>query len=203
MHTINNKHIRGISMIEVVIFIAIIAIAFTGVMVLFVNANRYSADPLIKIKTIELGQSLLEEIMLKAFDDKTPVGGGCVQQASSRCTAGPTASTSLQADEASRSLYDDVDDFHNLAYCGSGASSADPSCTGACSALLNSAGGDISANYAGFAVCIRVNYAGNELNAVAPGTGTTVLANDAKRIDVIITDPAKSSMTFSAYRLNF
>lgn len=193
----------GVSIIEMVIFIAIIAIAFTGVMVLFVNANRYSADPLIKIKTVELGQSLLEEIMLKAFDDNTPVGGGCVQQASSRCASGPPASASLQADEASRGLYDDVDDYHNLAYCGQGATSADPTCTNACATLLNSAGGDISTNYAGFAVCIRVSYAGNELNAVAPGTGTTVLTNDAKRIDVIITDPASSSMTFSAYRLNF
>jgi len=30
-----------------------------------------------------------------------------------------------------------------------------------------------------------------------------VSANDAKRIDVIISDPASSNFTFSAYRLNF
>ena len=41
------------------------------------------------------------------------------------------------------------------------------------------------------------------MNSVTPGTGTTVLSNDAKRIDVIVTDQLKSRMVFSAYRANF
>ena len=48
-----------------------------------------------------------------------------------------------------------------------------------------------------------VSFAGNEMNSVTPGTGTTVLSNDAKRIDVIVTDQLKSRMVFSAYRANF
>ncbi len=204
MRIIKNKRTHGVTLIEMVIFIAIIAVAFTGIMVVFINTGKYSADPLIKIRTIELGQSFLEEILLKKYDDNAPVDGGCVQYASNtRCTSGVTPTASLQAEEANRGLYDDVDDYHNLEYCGAGTTAGDASCSGSCSTLVNESNIDISNEYSGYTVCIQVSFAGSELNSVSPGTSTSVLANDAKRVDVIITDPLNSSMTFTTYKLNF
>lgn len=201
MHII--KQHSGFTLVEMVIFIAIVGIALTGVMVVFINASRYSADPMVKIRTIELAQSFLEEILLKAYDDSTPVGGGCVQLASSRCSSGPAGTTTLQADSGeTRVNYNDVDDYHNQAYCGTNGT-ANNACTATCQTLTNETGTSIANEYSGYGVCVRVSFAGTELNNVAPGTGTTVLGNDAKRIDVIITDPLGSAMTFSAYRLNF
>ncbi len=205
MRTINSSvfHSHGVTLIEMIIFIVIITIAFTGIIMVFINTGRYSADPLIKIRSIELGQSFLEEILLKKYDENTPVSGGCVDFASSRCSSGISGQTTLQADGEIRGTFDDVDDYHNLEYCGDNVTAGDASCTGSCSSLVNESGNDISAEYAGYSVCIQVSFAGNELNNVVPGTATTVLANDAKRIDVIITDPLNSSMTFSTYKLNF
>lgn len=202
---------KGISLIELVIFIVILSVALTGITLIYINTTRYSADPMIRIRSIELAQSTLEEILLKAYDHNTPVGGGCVEfAANSRCPAGAppnpaaTETLGLIAEEgiANRPLFNDVDDYENLAYCGTGGV-ADTACTNACNSLIDQAGNNIANEYSGYAICIRVNFAGNNLNTVAPGTGTTVLNNDAKRIDVIVTDPLNSRISLSAYRLNF
>jgi len=204
-----SKSQQGVTLIELVIFISITAIALVSVLSIYLTSTRHSADPMIRIRSIELGQSVLEEILLKHYDDNTPNGGGCVNfAANSRCTSARPAtssSTALLKAEAgeTRATFDDVDDYQNLAYCGNNVTSADAACTSTCQPMLNAAGANIATEYAGFAVCIRVAFAGNEMNAVSPGTGTTVLANDAKRIDVIVTDHLKSRMVFSAYRTNF
>ena len=204
---------KGISLIELVIFIVIMSVALTGITLIYINTTRYSADPMVRIRSIELAQSTLEEILLKAYDDATPVGGGCVNfTANSRCPVGappnPTAATEavgLTTDgEANRSLFDDVDDYNNQLYCGDNVVPANTACPAlACQDMLDGSGNDISTEYSGLSVCVQVSFAGNELNAVAPGTGTNVLANDAKRIDVIVTDTLNSRIGLSAYRLNF
>ncbi len=205
MRTIKKfKYIVGVTLIEMVIFIAIISIALAGTLVVFINTGRYSADPLIKIRTIELGQSFLEEILLKKYDENSPVTGGCVDFSSGRCSSGINGQTVLQADVGeTRRTFNDVDDYQNLEYCGNNVTAGDARCTGSCSALVNELGNNIATEYTGYSVCVQVSFAGSELNSLSPGTGTTVLSNDAKRIDVIITDPLNSSMTFTSYKLNF
>jgi len=216
MHIKYNFHFKqtGISLIELVIFIVILAVALTGITLIYINTTRYSADPMVRIRSIELAQSTLEEILLKAYDESTAVGGGCVRFpiGSSRCPAGNPDATSqtaatLGAEEGTnnRPIFDDVDDFHNIAYCGTGGT-ADASCTNACIPMVDESGNNIATEYSGFAICIRVSFAGGagtEINNVAPGTGSDVFTNDAKRIDVIISDPLNSRIALSAYRLNF
>ena len=218
-----NRHLnqRGISLIELVIFIVILSVALTGITLIYINTTRYSADPMVRIRSIELAQSTLEEILLKAYDDNTPVGGGCVRfpAGSSRCPAGPNPDATSQtaatfndeeggatpANPQIRALFDDVDDYHNLAYCGTGGT-ADAACTNACIDMVDESGNLINNEYRGFAICIRVSFAGGagtEINNVNPGTGSDVLTEDAKRIDVIVTDPLNSRISLSAYRLNF
>lgn len=205
---------KGISLIELIIFIVILSIALTGITLIYINTTRYSADPMVRIRSIELAQSTLEEILLKAYDNNTPVGGGCVQMTgagTTLCTSGitpasdPVAGTPLGTDgEANRSLFNDVDDYTNQLYCGNNVTPSNTACPAlACQNMQDESGNNISAEYSGFSVCIQVDYAGNELNNVAPGTGTNVATNDAKRIDVIVSDPLNSRISLSAYRLNF
>ncbi len=205
---------KGISLIELVIFIVILSVALTGITLIYINATRYSADPMVRIRSIELAQTTLEEILLKGYDESTPSGGGCVRfpSGSSRCPVGNPDATSqtnasLGAEEGTtnRALFDDVDDYHNISYCGTGAT-ADASCTNTCLPIVNESGNNIATKYAGFAICIRVNFAGGagaEINNVSPGTANDVSGNDAKRIDVIVTDSLNSKINLSAYRLNF
>ena len=202
--------VTGVTLIEMVIFIVIVGVAVTGVTAVYINVSRSSAVPMVKMRSIELGQSMLEEILLKAYDESTPNGGGCVDfpAGSSRCVSGDTATSTTVADFGTdgetRSSFDDVDDYHNLAYCGANTTAADALCSGSCPRLLDDAETDIADEYAGYTICVRLSFAGAEMNSVAPGVGTTsVLAEDAKRIDVIVTDHLNGRVVLSAYRLNF
>ena len=224
MHIKFNQYFKqkGISLIELVIFIVIMSIALTGITLIYINTTRYSADPMVRIRSIELAQSTLEEILLKAYDDNTPVGGGCVFLANSRCLFTPanpnnavvatldnTVITSAEEGNLQRATYNDVDDYHNKLYCGSNVT-ANTNCPApaACQPLLDESGLNISSQYSGFSVCIKVSFAGgagSEINNVSMTTGSKndVDLNDAKRIDVIVTDPLNSRISLSAYRLNF
>lgn len=206
----------GVTLIEMVIFIAIISIALTSIMLVYIQTTKSSADPMLRIRSIELAQSFLDEILLKGYDENTPNGGGCVRfptQGNTLCipptyasqpAAAVETSAALGAEEGqnNRAIFDDVDDYHNLAYCGSGGT-ADATCTNACLTLVNESGVSIANEYPGYGVCIRVSFAGGEMNNANPGTGTNVAANDAKRIDVMVTDPLGTRISLSAYRLNY
>ena len=57
-------------------------------------------------------------------------------------------------------------------------------------------------------ICIQTTFAGTQMNnytILAPTTNTpaTVLLNDAKRIDIIISDPLDARLVFTAYKANF
>jgi len=210
MH-INYKQ-KGISLIELVIFIVILSVALTGITLIYINTSRHSADPMLRIRSIELAQSTLEEILLKTYDNSTPAGGGCVRfpAGSSRCPAGnPIAASETTADfgdeeGGDRSLFNDVDDYHNKLYCGQNVTATNTACpTLSCQTLTDESANDISTQYPGFSICIKLNFADAEINNVAPGTGSDVLTNDGKRINVTVTDPLNTRMEFYAYRLNF
>jgi MSHA pilin protein MshD len=58
---------RGISLIELIMFIVIVSVALAGVMLVMNTTTRYSADPLIHKQALTVAESLLEEIEQKAF----------------------------------------------------------------------------------------------------------------------------------------
>ena len=203
------KRTAGLSLIEAIIFILIIGLALSAIISVYIYTTRHSANTMLSLKTVELSQALMDEILSKGYDENTPLGGGCVDgYASTLCSSGTTAQALLIGNFGSnagenRTRFDDVDDYHNIAYCGDNVTTPDASCTGGCNDLIDETGTDISADYPGYSVCIRVSFAGNEMNSVAPGTGTNVSTNDAKRIDLIVRDPLDARLTFTAYKANF
>lgn len=214
----SDKRQKGISIIELVIFIVIVSVALTGITLIYLNTTRYSADPMVRIRSIELAQSTLEEILLKSYDHNTPAGGGCVRfTANSNCPVGTppnpfaeTEASGLGADGETRPTYNDVDDYHNRLYCGASVLPSNTACPAlTCEDMENAPGNNISAEYEGFAICVQVSFAGGagtEINNVTVNSGAanaTVLTNDAKRIDVTVSDPLNSRIGLSAYRLNF
>ena len=59
----------GFSLVELIVAIVIISVAVGGVMLVFVVALTYSADPQQQQQAVAIGESYLDEILARAYDD--------------------------------------------------------------------------------------------------------------------------------------
>lgn len=104
----------GFSLVELVVGIVVMAIALTYISTVFFASSAQSVEPLMQIRAAEFGQSLMDEILGKNFDETTPLGG---VPACSPVTTACTASGSLGPEGSEvRLSFNDVDDYNN--YCG-------------------------------------------------------------------------------------
>ena len=165
---------KGATLVELVITIVIISVAIAGVVGAFALISGRSADPLNQTRAVALAQLYLDEILSKKFDDQTPPGG--VDANGDPYTG---ADRCVIADEGQdRKDYDDVDDYNAI----SGA------------APENAEGTELIADYDNFQVTVTVQCAGDEVG---------LAVDDAKRIDLTVTDPSGQDYDFSVYRANY
>jgi MSHA pilin protein MshD len=112
---------RGLSLIEMVVFIVIVSIGATSVLMVMNLNTRHSADPLRQKQALAIAEALLEEVELMPFTDCDPDGFNTV---SSTCemteargpeAAYPAPGNAIQtADEARGSTvasFDNVNDY--------------------------------------------------------------------------------------------
>lgn len=59
--------VRGFTLIELVILVVVLAVGFTGIITVYVQSVRASADPLLQTQAQLLAESLLEEAAAKTF----------------------------------------------------------------------------------------------------------------------------------------
>jgi MSHA pilin protein MshD len=66
---------RGVTLIELVVFIVVISIALTA-MISAMNYNLVnSVDPVVQMRALECAQAKLDEISARKFDENSPTGG--------------------------------------------------------------------------------------------------------------------------------
>ena len=63
---------RGMTLIELLVFIVVVSLGLAGVLTVFNQVVRHSADPLVAKQALAVADALLEEILLKDFCDPTP-----------------------------------------------------------------------------------------------------------------------------------
>ena len=91
----------GVNLIELLISIVVIAIACTGVLLVFAQTVRFSADPMIQTQALAVAEAYLDEILARPVND--PSGG--------ESGASEEGNPSLAAN---RPLLDDVQDYDGL-----------------------------------------------------------------------------------------
>ncbi len=92
---------RGVNLVELVISIVIIAIACTGVLLVFAQTVRFSADPMVQTQALAIAEAYLDEILSRPLND--PSGGE---------TGGSEEGSPSLA--ANRKVLDDVQDYDGL-----------------------------------------------------------------------------------------
>jgi len=175
----------GLSLIEVVVFIVVLGIGFTGMLILYDQITKGSVDPIVRKQALAIASSLLEEIELRGFtycdpDDANVYtataspGGGCTTDE----TIGPEAGETRYASPT----FDNVNDYQGFNMSGANIKSVDGT-------VINGLGG--------YAASVAVApIAAGEL----PDVATT---SDALRITVTVTGPANVSVSLQGYRLRY
>ncbi|KGJ98944.1 type II secretion system protein [Thalassotalea sp. ND16A] len=174
----------GFTLIELVIGMTFMVVVIGFMMAAMMPKERESADQIHLLRAAELGQSLLNEIRSKAFDQQSDFNGGvlrCNETGWRPCTS----SLTLGVDGAeTRADYNDVDDYHGL------------------DVFEDALGRDINDIYRGFSVRIKVvydnNYDGNSDNYAAIIDNALL----AKLITVTVTTPLETEVTFATYKAN-
>ncbi len=178
---------NGVTLIEMVVVIVILAIALTTVTQIIGLNTVSSSGTLNETKAIELAQSYLGEIKAKRYDENSPIGGVPPCDGLSgggACTEDADAALGPDSGESSRVLFDDVDDFDDLDE-GSGSGNA-----------LLDAEGNSRTGYENFRVQVQVTYSG----AAAPRSGST---SDSKKVILTVTQPNGESLDFTVHRGNY
>lgn len=81
----------GVTLVELIISIVILAVAATGILMVIAQAAGYSADPMLREQAVAIAQSYMEEILLHPLSDPDGASG-----------------------ETDRALFDDVWDYNGL-----------------------------------------------------------------------------------------
>ena len=178
--------VKGFTLIELIIGIVMFAIALSIITALIAPQAKKSAEPIIALRASEFGQSLMNEIQSKSFDEHSDRSApfrrcGETTLGAEPCTAeGDLGVDNLGAGLETRTSYNDVDDYIAL--------SNQP--------ITNSLG-EVLSQYSDFNLVITVQY-DSDFNELTINDGTTF-----KRITIEVTSPLGEVYGFSAYKGNY
>ncbi len=99
----NKRPQSGFTLLELIVFIVIVGIGLAGILAVVNNAVRSSGDPMQQKQAIALADSVLEEVLLKAYCD--PVNA-TVDPSTHLITA-----CGANTAKANRAAFNNVDDY--------------------------------------------------------------------------------------------
>jgi MSHA pilin protein MshD len=173
---------RGVTLVELIVFIVIVSTAVAGVLMTLDLSNRSSADPMIQKQALAVAEALLEEVQLQPFtycdpDDANAAtaldAAGCANDENNP-PLGPEAG---ETRTSSTTPFDNVSDYNGY--------SVGPGITD----LTGAAVVGLEAYTATVAVANQ---------ALAP-----VPASDALLITVTVTGPANTTVVLHGYRVRY
>jgi MSHA pilin protein MshD len=183
---------KGFTLVETIIGIVVLSISFSIFTTLIYPLANQSAEQVHQIRAAELGQSMINEILGKAFDEKSDMSGGFYRCGDDINNDGEikeedgenTCSNLLENEESDqRESYDDVDDYNGLIV------------------IQNSLGESSEDIYIGYQVSVTVINDG-DYDGISNGNLNTSNYT-AKLITVTITTPQNFDFVFAAYKANF
>lgn len=111
---------RGVTLIEVIMFVVIVGIAAGGILMVFANTTRASADPLIRKQALAIAESLVEEVRMMPFTFCDPDDPAVTTATSPAGCAVPEAPGPEGGETRYSALtpFDNVNDYNGFAMAG-------------------------------------------------------------------------------------
>ncbi len=170
------KRQKGLTLIELVLSIVILATASVAILRVLSDANKRSADPMIEQQASAIAQAYLEEVLLKPYCDPDLSTDCATACAVNNICSNPACSST----EGLRTAFDEVCDYAGL------------SDAGARNQLDQAIPG-----LADYTISVQVDDSGVDINGLSANAG------QALRITVTVDHPAMEAISLSAYRTNF
>lgn len=175
------RAVRGLTLIELVMFIVIVGVGLAGILGVLDLASARSADPVVRKQALAIAESLLEEIERMPFtycdpDDTnaaTATSEAACTTAESMTAPGPEAGESRYS---TTDPFDNVNDYHGFSMTG----------------ITDLAGNAVS-GLSAYSVSVAVTRG---------GLGATN-ASDVALIAVTVTGPGNESVTLHGYRTRY
>ncbi|MGB0732291.1 MAG: prepilin-type N-terminal cleavage/methylation domain-containing protein [Pontibacterium sp.] len=181
----------GFTLVELIVTMVVTSIALVAIVYSWGMSAQFSSESTWQAKAAYLGQTYLEEVLSKRFDENSavdgslPCGSGTFNgQTMPACSTasqfGVVANSSTSRDGEARENFDDVDDYHNL--------------TETPMTVLDSLFSGNVNPYANYSVTITVAY---DNTHASPNTMV-------KRITVSVLPPSRTqAVNFTAYKGNY
>lgn len=165
----------GLTLVELIVAIVVIAVGVAGVMLAFNNAVRSSADPMLAKQALAIAEALLEEVQLAPFTFCDPDDPAAEAADAPGDCATPEA-FGLEVGDARP--FDNVNDYHNWAL----------------NPIRDVSGAQVP-GLAGYSAAITV--ANATLGPITAATGDAVL------ITVTVTAPDGQAYALEGYRTRY
>ena len=170
---------RGLSLIELLVFIVVVGIAVSGVLSVYSLNARSSADPMVRKQALAIAESLLEEVLAKPYTYCDPDDAN-VETASSPAGCAAVAETAMgpEAGETryhNLTPYDNVNDYDGFNMAG-----------------INDLTNNPVAGLSGYSADIQVQQPAGGFNGIP--AGETLL------VTVTVTAPGNQGVSLSGYR---
>jgi MSHA pilin protein MshD len=187
---------RGLTLLEVVIFIVVLAVGFAGMLVLYNQVTRSSVDPVVRKQALAIAQSLLEEIELMPYtycdpDDANVATATVAALGPNGCAAtveGP-GSEGGETRYSNAQRFDNVSDYRNFCMGPGTPACPDP--------VITTASGVAVAGLADYRVDVSVD-------PVGAGDFPPVPANAGLRITVsAVHVPTGTTASLNGYRFRY
>jgi MSHA pilin protein MshD len=117
-----SHHQRGLTLIELIMFIVIVGVALAGILTVFNVTTRSSTDPMIRKQMLAIAEAVLEEVQLQPFTWCDPDDANAATATSATVgVGGCTATVEAMGPEAGETRgsattpFDNVNDYNGLA----------------------------------------------------------------------------------------
>lgn len=168
---------RGLSLIELLIFVGIVSVALAAMLRVFVQTTSASADPQVRRQALAIAESLLAEVQLMPFTFCDSDDANVETASSPAGCSGAAEASGPEAGETRTALpaFDHVNDYHGLSMNG-----------------IRDLTGSAVPGLDGYAASIDV--------AAADLGSLTAASGDALRIAVRVTGPGGTTVDLVGYR---
>lgn len=173
------RRAQGLTLIELLLFIAVVGIALAAMLRVFVTATAASADPMIRRQELAIAESLLREVQLMPFTWCDPDSPN-FDDATSAAACNTVEGIGPEAGETryGPTYFDNVNDYHGFSMTG-------------IRDLTNTAVSGLSGYGASVAVAAAA------LDSVSAGSG------DALKITITVTGPDSSTLVLQGWRTRY